>query len=494
MSAVVATRIGKQSPRIATVPAGALSSRAARDVIGMADTAGFSLDPWQRWVVEQGLSQTDAGKWSAFESCLVVPRQCGKSAIFEAMILAALFVWEERTVVYSAHRFDTAQETFTRLRQLVEESFGDEVKKIYTANGKESIILRSGCRVTFKARSRGSGRGFSGDRMLFDEAYDLPAKALGAMIPSMAARSMEPNTNPQIWYASSAPHVDSLVLHGRRERAVSDNPGKLFYAEWSCERDADVDDRDNWYQANPALGIRIAEEFIEDELNSLRSFPDEFRRERLGIGDLPQAEARPVKLPAAAWAATVGPDLPATESPTVLTFDASRDGEWSTVAIAAGTMSSPYVEVIAHRQGVGWLPSFLVDKVRSIGPVVVGVNGAGPAGAQVGPVLAAFADAGIEQALLKQLSTTEYKQACGGFYTDVVEGRLRRPDQGADGKRSPLDIAASDATERPLGDAWAWDFRNATVPISPLVAVTVARSLLPAKDTTPPVRPLFKFS
>jgi len=51
---------------------------------------------------------------------------------------------------------------------------------------------------------------------------------------------------------------------------------------------------------------------------------------------------------------------------------------------------------------------------------------------------------------------------------------LKRPDG-----QGPLDRAAADAAERPLGDAWAWDLRSATVPISPLVACTIARALLP---------------
>jgi hypothetical protein len=56
----------------------------------------------------------------------------------------------------------------------------------------------------------------------------------------------------------------------------------------------------------------------------------------------------------------------------------------------------------------------------------------------------------------------------------VIEGRLRRP-----AGQGPLDVAAGDAAERVLGDAWAWDRRSSAVPISPLVAVTVARALLP---------------
>ena len=60
--------------------------------------------------------------------------------------------------------------------------------------------------------------------------------------------------------------------------------------------------------------------------------------------------------------------------------------------------------------------------------------------------------------------------------------RLRRIEQPF------LEVAVGAAGERPLGDAWAWDLRNAAAPIAPLVAVTIARALLPPE--VPTVDPL----
>jgi len=42
------------------------------------------------------------------------------------------------------------------------------------------------------------------------------------------------------------------------------------------------------------------------------------------------------------------------------------------------------------------------------------------------------------------------------------------------------------ASERRIGDAFVWDRRTATVPLAPLVAATVARSLLGDKPPAPP--------
>ena len=473
-------RTGAQRPRIEVVPP--RRHTAAEDVVEMASKAGMVLDEWQQHVLRGALGEDDDGRWSAFEAALVVPRQAGKSALLEALILTSLLIWREQTVIYSAHLFSTATETFQRLQALIQGSeFADDIAKVYTANGKEAIILKNGCRVKFMARSRGGGRGFSGDRIIFDEAFDLDPKSLGAMIPTLAARSMRGDSNPQIWYASSAPHSDSVVLHSLRKRAQGPDPGRLYYAEWSVpdEPPPALDDVDGWYQANPALGIRISEDFVRDELRALQHSPGEFLRERLGVPDpLPDDSAdRPAKIPAEAWASTGTADVVDVQpGELVIGFDVSPGGEWASIAMAAGSLANPYVELIEHQAGTGWLAGRLVELVERWQPTAVVCDGAGPVTSTIGAVVHAFRLAGISADLLVQLSTKDYKAACGAFFADIAEGRLRRPlGQG------PLDLAAADVTERVLGESWAWDRRRSTVPISPLVAATVARSQLVAK-------------
>ena len=59
-------------------------------------------------------------------------------------------------------------------------------------------------------------------------------------------------------------------------------------------------------------------------------------------------------IPADKWAATVTdtPPVELTPGELALAFDVSRDGAWSTIAVAAGTVRSSYVEVITWRNGV----------------------------------------------------------------------------------------------------------------------------------------------
>jgi hypothetical protein len=493
---------GIQEPQILLLPVGVVSHARAEECIDFAVSYGMDLDESQKITLRAGMGTRADGRWAAPQVGDAESRQNGKGDTIQARAAFGGIVIGQ-SVIHTAHEAKTSTAAHLRMVALLDawDELRRLVKIIRYGSGERAIEFLNGSMIRYMTRTGGGGRGLDDVGLLiYDEAQHLQPEHMAASSPILAV-----NPNPQLWVAGSAGLSTSRPWWAMRKQAIRGVRGATAFVEHTAEviyydeQDKLVSEKPDprsaldRAKANPAYNVRISDEFLESQLTLLGD--ELFMREHLGVWDVlaDDVDGKLVKLPAAAWAATVGPD-PASESPTVLTFDVSRDGEWSTVAIAAGTMSSPYVEVIAHKQGVGWLPSFLVDKVRSIGPVVVGVNGAGPAGAQVGPVLAAFADAGIESTLLKQLSTTEYKQACGGFYTDVTEGRLRRPDQGFDGKRSPLDIAAADATERPLGDAWAWDFRNATVPISPLVAVTVARSLLPAKDTTTPVRPLFKFS
>lgn len=157
-------------------------------------------------------------------------------------------------------------------------------------------------------------------------------------------------------------------------------------------------------------------------------------------------------------------------------WEVGWDGEWSSIGVGVGDIRGPYVELIEHRKGTGWLPERLVQLVERWDPIAVGCIGAGPSGAQVGAVLAAFQEAGIDPDLLHMMSMVDYRAACGGFYTDVTEGRLTRPE-----RQGPLERAAADAAERKYSGAWVWEQRSATVPITPLVAVTVARALLPTE-------------
>lgn len=430
-------------------------SSAGQEAIDLAESVGLILDPWQRWVLDHALAERVDGSWAAFEVGLVVPRQNGKGAILEALELAGLFLFGERLIVHSAHKFDTAQEHFLRIQALIDGS-GDlskKVAKILTANGKEAIVLTDGARLKFVARSRGAARGFSGDRIVLDEAYDLPAQAIGAMLPALSARP-----NPQVWYTSSAPQVDSHVLHAVRRRGIRGDAGRLFYAEWGNEPGADPRDPEVRARANPAKGIRISDEFIDDELKAMEGLGDEFARERLGVPSMEDAGAGvfgPGK-----WAACADPKSQISGTPTIA-LDVAPQMAFASFA-AAGTRADglAHVELIHRHPGTGWVVARAKELALKWGQPIA-LDPKGPAGGLI-------ADLEEADVPLFRLPDGEMTVACATVQERVENGSFRHLGQ------RPLDDAVAGAAIRTVTDSWRWSRAASNVDISPLVAVTVA--------------------
>lgn len=446
--------LGAQRPRLAVAPPGAVSS-AGPEAVDLAASAGLVLDDWQRWVLEGALAERADGQYAAPQVCLICPRQNGKGAILEALELAGLFLFGEELVVHTAHKFATARDHFRRMMRLIDgcDDLRRKVHKVATANGNESIETRTGARLLFVARHAGATRGFSPDRIVFDEAYELGADAAGAMLPSMAARP-----NPQAWFTSSSPKPHSEVLHGLRARALGDTPGRLWFAEWSCEPGVDIRDRAAWAQANPGLGVRITDEFLAAQVDVLADLGDEFAREHLGVASMPDAGAGVFE--AGAWAGCADPGSEITGPPAVA-LDVAPGMTFATIA-GAGRRADGlvHVEIIERAPGTGWVVP-VAARVVETNRTPIWVDPKSPAVALVDDLRAAGID-------VRELPAGQFPHACVAFQRAVIEGTLRHL-----GDRI-LDQAQAGASVRTWGDAWVWTRASSAVDISPLVAVTIA--------------------
>ncbi len=454
-------------PRIAHYPEATSSS--GREAVDLARFAGLELDPWQAHVLECSLAERADGKWAARDVGTVLPRQNGKNAILEARELAGLFLLGERLIVHTAHEAATAGEAMRRLQELIEGTpeFSRHVKNFWHANGKEAIELMNGQRIRFRTRTKGGGRGFSADFVVFDEAMILPDATVSALYPTLSARP-----NPQVWYAGSSVdqviHEHGVVLARLRERGQAGAP-RLAYFEWSAEvLDAEgneidpsaigadiLDDPARWAEANPAFGERIFAEDIEAERGSMDNRG--FAVERLGIGDWPETDPTAGGvIDIVTWRALTD-TTSAISGPVTLSFDVAPDRAHSAIA-AAGLRPDGriHAQILERRPGTGWLADRLRELRAEVRPVAVIRDGAGPA--------ASIKDVGE----VTTLSTAEYSQACGAFFDLVAQARL------AHHGTPELDAALRGAAKRPLGDAWAWSRKASTVDISPLVAVTLA--------------------
>jgi hypothetical protein len=199
---------GTAEPRIKSLPPATASL--GDQAIEFAAKAGLHLDPWQQVVLRGALGVAPGGKWAAPQVGLLCPRQNGKGSVLEALELFHLFALGTELIIHSAHKFDTSQEHFLRMRILIDGNpdLAKHVRATPVAPGKEAIILNNGHRLKFKARTiSGSGRGFSSDLLILDEAMVLPEQALDAMLPTLVTRK-----NPQTWFTSSAGMPESTAL------------------------------------------------------------------------------------------------------------------------------------------------------------------------------------------------------------------------------------------------------------------------------------------
>ena len=295
--------LGDQEPRLCWLPPSD-RDESGRNAVKLAAHAGLELDPWQQFVLEAGLRRRGS-RWAAFETCLIVARQNGKGTVLEALELAALFLFPDvRLILHSAHQFKTAAEAFLRIRSVIEghPDFESRVSRIRTAAGAEAIELKDGKRLRFVARSSGSGRGFTSDLVILDEAYELGDQEMAALLPTLTARP-----DPQVWYTSTAGNPGSVQLGRVRRRGLAGGDGSLAFLEWSVDENGyDPADPAEWARANPGMHTgRITADYIERERAALG--PEAFARERLSIGDYPVDGGSWETISADAWDACAAP-------------------------------------------------------------------------------------------------------------------------------------------------------------------------------------------
>lgn len=429
-------------------------SSAGAEAVDLAASAGLILDDWQVLALEEACGER-AGRWSAFEVGVVAPRQNGKGSILEARALAGLFLFDERLIIWSAHEFKTAKEAYLRVRRLIEDTphLDGLVQKYYQSNESTEIVLRNGARLKFLARNNTSARGFTGDTVILDEAFALTPDTMAAILPTMAAKSVQ--GNPQLWYTSSAGMRSSVQLRAVRKRAQSSEPGSLCWLEWSAPVEAlqSPHDRAWWRMANPALGHRISEEFVASEYASMAEAGglEQFCRERLGVFD--EDEQPDAVFTGTQWSA-VRSDA-TFDGGLVFAVDIDPDREFAAIAAAD---PGGLIELGDYRPGTDWVAARLAELcARHDAPVALQASGP-----------AATLQAHLEAAGVRVIAASgaDMRNACGSMFDAIVQRTVRV-------RRHPaLDLAATTAGKRPSGDAWVWDRRSGDV--TPLVATTLA--------------------
>ena len=332
------------------------------------------LDPWQSLVLCDWMAVGPNGKWICRTCGGSVPRQNGKTGLVEARAEAGMLMYNEQ-VIYTAHLQKTATETFEEMASFFDTpKLRRYVKDIKTALGREQIILNSGARVKFLARTRNGGRGQHGDLLIFDEAQELSIDAQASFIPAISA-----SANPQTIYAGTPPdpNSDGSVFRGIRDKALGGKTTSTAWFEYSVPEIGDVTNRDRWAETNPALGRRIMQTTIEGELEQMPA--DTFARERLGWWTPVVEHKLDYAIDRKAWEACKS-ELPKPEGKTAYGVKFSADG--SAVALCGAVIpeSGPArISLIEQRptgHGIGWLADWLNERYNKACCVVIdGRNG-----------------------------------------------------------------------------------------------------------------------
>jgi hypothetical protein len=433
------------------IPGGIVSTGwpAVRDTC---KSLGIGFDTWQDGAGRLILSKDKDGRYAADQIVISIPRQVGKTYLIGWIIFALCIIVPGLTVLWTAHRYKTAGETYRSLATMANKRrVKPHIESVPRGAGDQAIIFKNGSRILFGARERGFGRGFAGvDVEIFDEAQILTHNAIDDMVPATNAAP-----NPLLIYMGTPPKPSDPgeVFTDFRERALSGESSDTLYIEMSADRDADPMDRAQWRKANPSYPHRTDERAMLRMIKNLTR--DSFPREGLGIWD--ETAHKPL-VTRAVWedrrARGVLPDVPAG----ALGIDGSPKGG----LFAAGCWvdgDERHVELLPVPTDLVKAADLIASRVGRRIPVLI--HSSSPA-KPLAPLLIA------RRVKVRMTSGPDMATACGLLAADLTGGRLTHAGQ------KQLTDSFMGARRKPYGDAgaWVWDFGREGVGYT--VAVTLA--------------------
>lgn len=422
-------------------------------------------DDWQADWVECTLCRRRGGRWAAATSGLAAPRQNGKNGGIEALELFGMVALGLK-FLHTAHEVKTARKAFRRLLSFFENErefpeLAAMVVEIRKTNGQEAIFLSNGGSIEFVARSSGSGRGFTVDVLVCDEAQDLTDDELAALLPTISAA---PSGNPQVILTGTPPDPEKAHLAKgevfRRVRAEAQNgtdPNLCFF-DFGVEDGPlpDVDNRDLWHRTNPALGTRLnlAEVVRERKMMS----PETFARERLGWWGDPKAGDVSAVFPGWAGCEVEDDDPPECEA---IGVEVSIDLAWSSIA-AAGSWSTGEVNVgaVDRRRGSHWLVAE-AKRIQDLTECDVVIDGKGPAA----DLLEDFEEAGVRVIVA---GTADVLDWTAQMHRAVAEGTVTHMGH------PELDAAVAGAAKHFVGDRFVCGRKQSASDVSMVRAAVLA--------------------
>ena len=404
---------------------------------------GVKFDSWQQGLGLAILAKRANGLYAAGIGGVVIsiPRQVGKTFTVGAIIFALCSIIPNLTVIWTAHRVRTHNETFRSMASMADrKQIKPHVKSVRRANGEQEIEFNNGSRILFGARESGFGRGFAEvDVLVLDEAQILTEKAMEDMVP---ATNAAPNGLVLMMGTPPRPSDPGEVFMNRRAAALSGDDPDVLYVEFSADRNANPDDRKQWAKANPSFPRRTTESAIL-RMRKLLGSVESFLREGLGIWD--EAALTKKAISKTAWDALAIPlaAVP-TEGRRVYAVRFSVDG--SSVALAAairpddgGPIHVEGIKLASMGDGTAWLVDWLLDHHENAAQIVVD----GKAG--VGYLVNALREARVPKSVIITAGTETITTA-----SSMVEAAIGSKDLTHRGQ-AELDEQVKAAEKRKIG-------------------------------------------
>jgi hypothetical protein len=474
-------------PAILVLPPGAVSLDEAEAAIELWEFyKRRTLDPAQRLAVQLMMATNEDGLWAASTTGHEVSRQNGKGDEIEVPELWGLTQRAER-ILHTVHdAVLLATETQNRMLSLLEghADLRRLIARVWRGTGQQMIEMRNGGAIWHRTRTGGGGRGVDEvDRIVADEAQHAELEHVAAVTPTQLA-----SANPQL------NNLGTGAIAGRsrywwsvRKRALSPAPaGRFAYLGHTAEQISmgadgklvrtpiDVEDRANWYKANPALVAgRVGIEFFEEQH---RRLGDElFAREHLGVWDPADDEddgERVGRLPLEVWASRFEEGASMPLGRVVLAVAVGLNGRSSSItAVGRRDDGRVFVEVQDCRPGTGWVADEVARFLGSTRVTVakVAARSRGPVNELTPDLVRVTERAKVE---FVRLSDVDYAGGCQSFVTAVAEDRIRHLGQVW------LQTAIGGALERDVpGGLWCWDL-SAEADATPLESATLAYRVL----------------
>lgn len=478
--------------------------RDAEDAIFLAGAYGMEPDEWQKDIIRAWLTRRRDRKWAAGRCGLAVPRQNGKNGAIEVRELFGMVELGEQ-ILHTAHEVKTARKAFKRLKHFFGEKANDPaarfpelnalVREVRNTNGQEAIFLRDvvddegrfvrkGGSIEFVARSSGSGRGFTVDVLVLDEAQALTDEELEAI---RSAVSSAPLGNAQVIYTGTPPDHEKGESGEvwKRVRSKAKKDKRLCWIEYGAPDGPlpDLDDRDLLFMVNPALELRHANgafglqmDVINDEKGDLS--PEGYARERLGWWGNPD-QGRHGVIDMTQWAALVRREARAPERALVV-VDVEPDLSATTIGVAS-ELSGRTLVLVDVLEGTTTAAAAVRALAVNLDELLeVGLT---PTAKFLGPALTK------RKVKHEQLTNSDVGLGCTSFQNMVRNGAVVHVGQQV------LDDTVRNAGTRYVGDTQHWDRRNRSGPgVSPIVSVSTAAARFAAKTAAgaaaPPPAPV----